>query len=239
MRKLACALCALAFLCLFVGGALLGFEQITLDSAVYDRLHEELNVYEYVGLSRDALPRVTSVLAEYLRGQRDNIDIEESLFGLPSQVFNADEKAHMVDVVNLFRLERTIRTGSLTAGLILLALSALLARNRLTSLSLRALGLALGFLLILVALVCTLWMTSGFNRLFILFHQLLFTNDLWLMDPATDAMIRMFPAEFFLRISLMAAQNALALGIAFPAAAQLVLLAAAFIQNHSGRRQTS
>ena len=36
-----------------------------------------------------------------------------------------------------------------------------------------------------------------FNSLFILFHQIAFTNDLWLLDPRTDLLIRLMPIEFF------------------------------------------
>ena len=34
--------------------------------------------------------------------------------------------------------------------------------------------------------------------LFILFHKLVFTNDLWLLDPRTDLLIRLMPIEFFI-----------------------------------------
>ena len=228
---------ALAFLCLFVGGAFWGFEQVALNPAVYDRLQAELDIYEYVGISREALPRVNEVLADYLCGERGDIDIEEEVFGVQQQVFNADEKAHMVDVVNLFRLEQVVRTVCLAVGGILLVLAAFLARRQLLSVSLRALGVAALTLLALGALLFLIYQTYSFNRLFILFHQLLFTNDLWIMDPATDAMIRMFPADFFQQIALRSGANALAMGVAFPAAAQLLLTLAALIQNHSGRKQ--
>lgn len=217
----------------------MGFERIALDSTVYDRLHEELNVYEYVGIEREALPRVTAVLAEYLRGERENIDIEEKLFGVEQQVFNADEKSHMVDVANLFRLECSVRVGALLSGCVLLGIAALIARRQMLSLTLRALGVCGAVLVALIALLCLLFLTSGFDRVFILFHKLLFTNDLWLMDPATDAMIRMFPSEFFQRVALQGSVSALTLGVVFPAAAQLLIAAVAYIHKLYGRKQTS
>ena len=36
-----------------------------------------------------------------------------------------------------------------------------------------------------------------FGSLFILFHKVAFTNDLWLLDPRTDLLIRLMPIEFF------------------------------------------
>ena len=38
---------------------------------------------------------------------------------------------------------------------------------------------------------------SNFNKYFIMFHHMFFDNDLWLLDPATDLMIRMLPEGFF------------------------------------------
>ena len=36
-----------------------------------------------------------------------------------------------------------------------------------------------------------------FTRCFTIFHEIFFTNDLWIFDPATDYMIRMLPEGFF------------------------------------------
>ena len=38
---------------------------------------------------------------------------------------------------------------------------------------------------------------SDFTKYFTIFHEIFFTNDLWLFDPATDYMIRMLPEGFF------------------------------------------
>lgn len=41
------------------------------------------------------------------------------------------------------------------------------------------------------------WALLDFNSLFVLMHRLLFTNDLWLMDPQTDLIISLMPQAFF------------------------------------------
>jgi integral membrane protein (TIGR01906 family) len=66
---------------------------------------------------------------------------------------------------------------------------------------------------IILLTVTALFFAVGFERLFILFHQLLFTNDLWLMDPAVDTMIRLFPGEFFQSIAFDAGMIALIRGV--------------------------
>ena len=39
--------------------------------------------------------------------------------------------------------------------------------------------------------------TSGFSAMFVGLHRLLFANDNWLLDPATDILIRMMPQTLF------------------------------------------
>ena len=45
-----------------------------------------------------------------------------------------------------------------------------------------------------------------FDGVFRRFHGLLFSNDLWLLNPETDLMIRMLPEQFFMSVALRAAE---------------------------------
>lgn len=238
MYRLPAFLFTLSLLLILLGGAFLGFEQVALDPAVYDRIQADIGHYDYIGLSPDAQSRVNVVLADYLTGRRPDVDIEETLLGVPQQVFNASEKAHMVDVYNLFTLERKILAYSLVSGVFLLAITFGIYCLQWKWIAFPALkSFALTLLALATALVL-LWTTSGFDRLFILFHELLFTNDLWLMDPRTDAMIRMFPSQFFLRIAQEAGVSALIYGLAFTAAAWLIPFVAGLIIHKPRRKQT-
>lgn len=238
MQRISSLLLTFALIFLLVGGAFLGFEQTALDPAVYDRLQAEIGHYDYIGLAPDAQSRVNLVLADYLSGRREDIDIEERLLGSPQQVFNADEKAHMVDVYNLFVLERFVRSFSLAAGAVLLGAAFALAQRRARETAFASMKVFLLTLIALAAALVILYINSGFDRLFILFHKLLFTNELWLMDPRTDAMIRMFPSQFFMQIAFESGVSALVYGLAFTAAAWLIFLAAGSIIHHPRRKQT-
>ena len=238
MNRFLTLILTLALILLFTGGAFLGFEQIALDPAVYDRLQARIDHYIYIGLTPEAQSRVNTVLSDYLSGRRQDINIEEELLGIRQQVFNADEKMHMVDVYNLFSLERLIRSFCLAAGAVLTGTVCGLGLTKLRKIVFSALKAFLAFTALFAAALALLAITSGFDRLFILFHELLFTNELWLMDPRTDAMIRMFPSEFFLRIAIESGVSALVYGLTFIAAAPAALSAVGFIRTRSGRKQT-
>ena len=39
--------------------------------------------------------------------------------------------------------------------------------------------------------------SRDFNKYFVIFHHIFFNNNLWILDPAEDYMIRMLPEDFF------------------------------------------
>ena len=42
-----------------------------------------------------------------------------------------------------------------------------------------------------------LWALFGFERFFLIFHLVSFSNEYWMLDPARDYLIRLFPGGFF------------------------------------------
>jgi integral membrane protein (TIGR01906 family) len=52
------------------------------------------------------------------------------------------------------------------------------------------------------ALVLGVIMLIDFSALFLKFHHLFFTNDLWLLDINTDVLIQMLPESFFNSLAL-------------------------------------
>ena len=228
MKNAAIALlCALGLIALTLGGLLTGLEYVFLDANRYTALMDRLNVYPDVGIAREEQILVNGDLAAYLAGKTDTLDRPVTLRGeAVDSPFNDREKSHMRDVRRLFRLGLTARAVSLGAGAALIGAGLLLGRRRA-----RRVGVLVALCLMTAAgvvLAALLW-RADFSRLFIRFHQLVFTNDLWLLDPATDAMIRMLPEPFF---AGMSAQGALAAAIGGAAA----FLAGALILNIPGRK---
>ena len=238
MKETLCTvLCLLLLIAVFLGGALHGFESVALNPDKYDRLQKELDVYDYAGMDAESLSRVNVLLADYLTGKADSLSIEEKVFGVRGQVFNDSEKAHMVDVLNLFRLAHGLKIGLLLAAALMLAVFVIAARPRVIPVLIRALVWFVRGAGALLLIGIVLALTLGFDRLFILFHELFFTNDLWLMNPATDIMVRMFPGEFFRQIAIDALFSALTVGIC--AAGAVLWICGILFRSTFGRKQTS
>ena len=70
-----------------------------------------------------------------------------------------------------------------------------------------------------------LWAIVDFDSAFTFFHRLLFTNDLWLLDPRTDLLIRICPESMFMAMGLRVGLWSLAALIAVPGLAVAVSFA--------------
>ena len=142
------------------------------------------------------------MLVDYISGARDDLDMTASVHGVEQPVFNEREITHMADVKGLFDLERRVKVVFAVLGLALL-LAGIMGRGWARRL-LRAGVIGQALWLSLIAFVAV-WASIDFDGLFRRFHGLLFTNDLWLLNPETDLMIRMLPEQFFANVAARAA----------------------------------
>ena len=121
--------------------------------------------------------------------------------GLTYSCFNAREQAHMADCAVLFALCRTVLTMSL-AVLVCMLMAAYLQRKRLQMVLVAFLSTMLAFALCAAGIAA--WALIDFEGIFILFHHISFANDLWLLNPATDLLIRLMPTSFFMEYAAFA-----------------------------------
>ena len=133
---------------------------------------------------------VVSMITAYLQG--DDIPFQHvfTADGTQYAAFNQKEQHHMADVQGLFGLCRVIGWGCL--GVVILIGMALRKDFPWRTVS-RTLIAILATVTVLIILACV-----DFNSLFVLFHRIAFTNDLWLLNPQTDLLIRLMPIEFFI-----------------------------------------
>ncbi len=149
-----------------------------------------------------------AALTDYLRGGTSVFDFMQGGISL----FGTNEKLHLADCAALFRFDRTLMLAS--AGLAAaLLIAVFFVRNGKSA----AAGMTAGTLLSLAAVLALgVWGLADFDGLFVTFHRVAFTNDLWLMNPATDLILRLMPTGFFVRYALLIGGGwLLALGLLF------------------------
>ncbi len=142
---------------------------------------------------------VVRMIVGYLKGDRPDFQHFFTVNGTEYAAFNAKEQQHMADVQGLFRLcdgQVWMLIAACMVGL--LTGCRLFGSEHLLRVFRRTLLTVLAAVVVLVALACI-----DFDSLFILFHRIAFTNDLWLLDPRTDLLIRLMPIGFFIRYAAL------------------------------------
>ncbi|MFM1540858.1 TIGR01906 family membrane protein [Helcococcus ovis] len=159
------------------------------DFNFYKNFSIEHNLKNQVGVSQDNLEK----MYKSLQGQIKTGD-EKKI----KQYFNDREVSHMKDVYKLFNLNRNINRIMMV---IVIISSTLVYYNKEDKV--QNSKYIINYLLIILVgfLILGGIVYFNFESSFIKFHELFFNNDLWLLNPETDIMIRMLPQEFFMSIA--------------------------------------
>lgn len=193
-----CAVLYSVCITLFIIVAALEF--CSYDKAFFNKQYKSYNAAQSIGISETDLSLVTSTLIDYLKGDLPTLDVEVERNGTTQQFFNQREKDHMVDVVVLFDLARTVKWVSfviaLACGIFLHVVHKKQAFRILGKTYLITVGA-----IITVGCVLAFIISRNFDAAWTLFHTLVFTNDLWLLDPNTDMLINLVPLPFFMAIT--------------------------------------
>ena len=172
---------------------------------LYSYGFDRYDIPQYTGIERDELLSAARQIRDYFNNDVDLLEINVVVRGIRvSNLYNEREVLHMRDVKGLVKgVYRVSEISALYLLLYMIGGFALRRRAFLPTLG-RLLRWSGGITLGLVLLV-GLGSLVGFDRLFLAFHLISFSNDLWQLDPSRDYLIAMFPQGFFLIATLLIA----------------------------------
>ncbi|PKK38895.1 hypothetical protein ABB02_01830 [Clostridiaceae bacterium JG1575] len=147
----------------------------------------EIHQVEY-HLDEATMVKNYNTLIDYNFDRQPTLQFE----GLP---MSAQGAYHFWEVKTIFQ---GFRMSLWVLGVLALISGFILVKEK----DLRFVGWAMG-LTVLIPFVLGLPILLNFNRVFILFHELVFSNDYWIFDPALDPIIRYLPETLFLRNALL------------------------------------
>ena len=167
---------------------------------LYEYGFNRYGIPEATGISEPELMKVAQHLVSYFNLKESTAQIAIIKGGEEFDLFNERELIHLEDVRNLVQLDYRIRAGSLVvmAACVLMLLLWFRAKWQVLVRGLFMGGLITSGLIIVLGL----WALLGFEQLFILFHLVSFPNEYWILDPATDYLVRLFPGGFFREAAL-------------------------------------
>jgi integral membrane protein (TIGR01906 family) len=164
-----------------------------------------LRLYEYgfgkyeisqdTGIDRIQLRNVAQHLIDYFNLRADTVQIAVVKGDEEFNLFNERELIHLRDVRNLIQLDYWVQRGAFLL-MVICALALLFGLRVGWWILVR--GLFRGsFITMGLMVALALWALFGFERFFLLFHLVSFSNEYWMLDPARDYLIRLFPEGFF------------------------------------------
>ena len=171
-----------------------------LNSSFYHDQFVINNSYERANTTPQALNDLIDHTLAYTYGVIDSFQYNLSLIdGSTRLAFNQREIDHMLDVQNLFIGGRILTGVSLLMLLLIggyfLTKPKAFKRNYFKT-------MRNTILLILLAAALVLGFAAlDFNRAFTIFHEIFFTNDLWILS-STDMLIIMLPEVLFFRLAV-------------------------------------
>ena len=194
---------------------------MALDPAIYQQGFAKHQAVRDTGLDSRELELAARQLISYF-ADGTPISLQVSKGGVPAPLFNERETSHLADVRGLFQLVFRVQE---IAGLYILAyaLGSFVAGRRTWLRSQGKLLLASGALTVGLFLGVYALASLSFADLFLRFHLLSFRNDLWILDPRTDYLIRMFPQAFWLDALLEAIVRSLIAAVALALVGLIVL----------------
>ena len=164
--------------------------------ALYSYGFDRYDIPKRTGIERKELISAGRQIREYFNNENALLDVRVIRGGVLRSIYNQREIDHMRDVKDLIR---NVYIVQFLSGLFLLGfIASLLGIRGLRSYKdiVRYAGLGS---VITIGLVAVAGIASfiGFEKVFLAFHLISFSNDLWQLDPSKDYLIAMFPQAFF------------------------------------------
>ena len=187
----------IGMLCLLIAMFFTSFQLTVFDRGFVDKEMVKFGVADRIGMTQEGLMELYDELLKYLEDKRDDLDITIERNGQQMQAFYEKEILHMIDVKVLVLGAFKIRDVAAILAVVLIGVICLWRsdQGRIWKVLLRGFLIAAGIFFAVVAALC-IAIAVDFDSAFILFHQLLFTNDLWQLNYATDLLMNIVPESF-------------------------------------------
>jgi integral membrane protein (TIGR01906 family) len=185
---------------------------VSFNSSLYERGFEKYDIRSEFNETVNLIYE-SEQLISYLRSGKGIIE---------SNFFNEREKTHLAEVRELYKIVSLALNITIIFSFIIFAIIIFLFRRSCIYLddesATAALKKILSSILVFTGIITNaaavffILLALAFSSVFIKFHLLFFETDTWILDPATDNLIRMFPEGFFFDMFLRIVLSGLLFG---------------------------
>jgi integral membrane protein (TIGR01906 family) len=192
------------------------------DLSLYSFGFNKFNIQERTGISNQELMSAARQIRSYFNNKEEVLNVTVEIAGVSRNIYNPKEIAHMRDVKGLiqgvYQLQEII---SLYLGILIIL--GILARRYTVWKPLAGACVYGGIFTLCLIIIIGILSVVDFGGLFLVFHLVSFSNDLWLLDPSRDMLIRMFPQGFFMDATILIALGTIVEALVISGVGYLVL----------------
>lgn len=163
---------------------------------VQNKLMSYANVVDSTTFTSEELLLISHSMSEYLTDDSDLLDIRITLDQRNVPLFSSKEILHMRDVKQILLKVYLLQEFTILFISVYIISIFLWAKERRLGDFFTDLFLA-GSIGNLLLIFLGILLTFSFDRYFVYFHELAFSNDFWLLDPRKDALVQIYPLEFW------------------------------------------
>ena len=168
----------------------------------YEFAFERYEIEENSGLDKQQLNIVGASVIDYFQNARNDelLNVKLQKNGMEYSLFSEREILHMYDVKII--MGRLFQVHNITFVITIVYITSIFLWTQEKKFSyLGSLLIYSGVGMLAVLIASALIIFAGFDRAFEQFHLILFNNDFWKLNPSTDALIQIFPRQFWLDIT--------------------------------------
>ena len=158
-----------------------------------------LNFYKNFYLKENLAPSINTTDDELINNTTNLLEYLTNKAELNTTWFSEKDILHMKDVRVLYNVSFNLMIFFIIIFILSTILIALVYKNYAMFYITKTFNKTLlAFILLVIVLAGII--SYNFTSFWIKFHQLLFTNDLWLLSPEESNLIKMVPEEFFISL---------------------------------------
>ena len=175
---------------------------ITNSSWLYEYDFSRYDIERRTGLPREELRRAADDIVDYFNNDDELLETQVNFGNVP--LYGQREILHMRDVKDLMLFVNNVERATF-GFLLIFVIAGLVVKGWQFMPLLRRVMIGAGIGTLITVVSVGIATAINFDAVFTQFHLISFANDLWLLNPNTSYLLRMFPENFFLDATLIIA----------------------------------
>ena len=190
---------AALFLAILLSNALI----IINTDSFYEFEFNKNNTSLKTGINHNDLFIVVDNIQDFFNEKsNEKIQMTTYINGIEKNLFNSKEIRHMIDVKNLILNIKLFNYLLWTTVIVILLIKISLSKDKILN-TFRIIAKSYFIYSVSILISALILLALSFRWIFYFFHIISFNNNLWILDPRTDYLIKIFEEVFFMDAAIL------------------------------------